>query len=70
MTYLTKYPHIAPEVEHGDYKQSTFSDMFSLGQLLIKISSLSGASKRQLLSLINAELFNFRIALRHNSVWK
>ncbi len=31
--YLSKYPHIAPEVIHGEFKQSIYSDIFSLGQL-------------------------------------
>ena len=38
VTYLTKHSHIAPEVVHGDYKHSVYSDMFSVGQVLVKIS--------------------------------
>ena len=30
--YLKKYPHIAPEVVHGQRKQSQFSDIYSAKQ--------------------------------------
>lgn len=36
--YLVKYPYIAPEVVHGEYKQSTHSDMYSIGIVFRKIS--------------------------------
>lgn len=37
VTYLTRYPHIAPEVTHGERPQSTFSDIYSLGKVLIRM---------------------------------
>ena len=37
MVYISKYHHIAPEAVHGEYKQSTYSDIHSMGQLLVKI---------------------------------
>ena len=35
--YLKKYPHIAPEVVHGEHKQSTYSDIYSVGKILTKL---------------------------------
>ena len=35
--YLKRYPHISPEVVHGERMQTTFSDIFSLGVLLRKL---------------------------------
>lgn len=35
--YLRRYPHLAPEVIEGETKQSTQSDMFSLGLVIHKI---------------------------------
>ena len=58
MNYLTKYPQIAPEVVHGEYRQTVYSDMFSLGQVLVQISdrghfsSLPVKHKNKLFSLI------------------
>ena len=58
MNYLTMYPQIAPEVVHGEYRQTVYSDMFSLGQVLVKISdrghfsSLPAKHKNKLFSLI------------------
>ena len=49
--YLSKYPHIAPEVVHGESKQSTFSDIYAIGMLFSKLLdydcffSLSGSLK-------------------------
>lgn len=37
VTYLTRYPHIAPEVTHGELPQSTASDIYSLGKVLTRI---------------------------------
>ena len=36
--YLVKYPHIAPEVVHGEYKQSIYSDIYSVRIVFRKIS--------------------------------
>ena len=58
ITYLSRYPHIAPEVVHGEFKQSTYSDIYSIGQLLSKVSDrghfslLLANPKRKLLTLI------------------
>ncbi len=35
--YLVKFPHIAPEVVHGESRQTTRSDMFSIGNVLQKM---------------------------------
>ena len=35
--YIKKYPHIAPEVVEGECKQSTYSDMFSVGGIFYKM---------------------------------
>ncbi len=35
LNYFSRYPHIAPEVVHGE---RVYSDIFSLGQLLVKKS--------------------------------
>ncbi len=29
MTYLVRYPHVAPEIVHGEYKQTLYSDIGS-----------------------------------------
>lgn len=56
--YLVKYPHIAPEVIHGDAKQSTYSDMYSTGMLFLKIfncgrfAALSLQTRSQMKTLI------------------
>ena len=58
LTYSSCHPHIAPEVVHGEYKQSVHSDMFSLGQLLVKIkdrhhySALPSNSTQKLFAMI------------------
>lgn len=36
--YLVKYPHIAPEVVHGESRQSVKSDMYAIGLVLLKMS--------------------------------
>jgi len=36
--YQRKFPQIAPEVVEGDTRQSTFSDMYSVGGLLYRIA--------------------------------
>ena len=57
--YLVKYPHIAPEVVHGETKQSSYSDMFAVGRVFSKFSDqacFQGLPKKdvkELLSLIN-----------------
>ena len=38
VTYLTRYPHIAPEVTHGERPQSTSSDIYSLGKVLLRMA--------------------------------
>ena len=35
--YQRKFTHIAPEVISGEYRQSTFSDMFSVGGVFYRI---------------------------------
>lgn len=35
--YLVKYRHIAPEVIHGETRQSTFSDIYAVGMVLVKM---------------------------------
>ena len=35
--YFQKYPHIAPEVIEGETKQSTQSDIYSVGRLFYRI---------------------------------
>ena len=35
--YLTKYPHVAPEVVHGECKQATYSDMYAVGVIFHKL---------------------------------
>ena len=38
VTYMTKYPHIAPEVTHGECRPTTKSEIFSLGRVLVRLS--------------------------------
>ena len=51
--YLTKYPHVAPEVVHGECKQGTYSDMYAVGVIFHKLldhnclSSLTIDAKKQ-----------------------
>ena len=58
MVYISKYRHIPPEVIHGEYKQSTYSDIYSMGQLFVKIqdkglfNSLSVQQKTRLSGMI------------------
>ena len=65
--YHMKFPHIAPEVVVGEFKQSTYSDIFSLGQLLFRIwekeyfSSTPASPKETMLALIeNCRSSRFR----------
>lgn len=37
---LKFHPHLAPELIDGIVRQSTFTDMFSLGKLFLKVSTL------------------------------
>lgn len=49
--YLTKYPHIAPEVIYGQRRQSIYSDMYSVGYVLYCVcdhSNISVAAKKTL----------------------
>ena len=34
ITYLSRYPHIAPEVVHGEFKQNIYSDITNDGSQL------------------------------------
>ena len=58
MTYLSRYLHIAPEVVHGEYRQSIYSDIFSVGHVFTQIkdkgffNSLPCHNKSKLFSLI------------------
>ena len=38
VTYLTRYPHIAPEVVYGDRPQSTLSDIYALGKVFVRMA--------------------------------
>ena len=37
--YFAKFPHIAPEVIKGESRQTTLSDMFSVGRILCSTES-------------------------------
>ena len=39
LEYQKKFPQIAPEVVDGIYRQSTYSDMYSVGECYIKLGS-------------------------------
>lgn len=46
--YIVNYPHLAPEVIYGLQRQSVYSDMYSVGFVLHRVSnhsSLTGAAK-------------------------
>lgn len=59
VTYLTRYPHIPPEVVYGDQPQSTFSDVYALGKIFVRMmdygcfESLRSDVKSKLLELNN-----------------
>lgn len=56
--YLVRYPHIAPEVVHGESRQSVKSDMYAVGVMFLQLadnncfSRLPSASKTVLNTLI------------------
>ena len=58
MTYLSRYLHIAPEIVRGEYRQSTYSDIFSVGHVFTQIkdkgffNSLPCHNKNKLFTLI------------------
>ena len=35
--YLHRFPHIAPEIVEGEYKQSIYSDSYSIGKIMLQI---------------------------------
>jgi serine/threonine protein kinase len=45
VTYLTRYPHIAPEVTHGEKPLSTSSDIYSLGKVLQRMADYGSLSR-------------------------
>ncbi len=58
--YLTKYPHIAPEIVYGQSKQSPYSDMYSIGKVFKVLAErgcfadLSDRDAQEIDSLINS----------------
>ena len=37
INYLRKCPHVAPEIVHGEKEQTTYSDMYAVGELFYKL---------------------------------
>ena len=55
-SYLRRYSHIAPEIVHGECKQSSSSDMFSVGRIfqsLLDHSCFAGLPEKDLQTLIS-----------------
>ena len=51
--YISKYPHLAPEVVYGQQKQSVYSDIYATGHVFYKISDHSQISQALKISLRN-----------------
>lgn len=75
--YLSKYPHIAPEVVHGESKQATFSDIYAVGMLFSKLLDhdcfflFRAASRMNLHCYVQSvKLIIIAPALLQSNVWK
>ena len=46
LDYQKKFPQVAPEVINGDYRQSTYSDMYAVGGVLYQLVECSHISDK------------------------
>lgn len=44
-TFKTHYPHLAPDLVDGKVRQNVFSDIFSFGQVILRMAVLADNSK-------------------------
>ena len=51
--YQRKYVHLAPEVINGEHKQSTYSDIFSVGGDLYRVTDSGSIQSKEISNGLN-----------------